>query len=153
MEENKNKNQKPKHFLVLKIIGAVLVLIGISLIIASIVIKEPEMGDKDWFEISSIISGLRFGGIALCMFSVPLFISGFRPEITKMNTKSVKYIQQENKEDLTDIASTSADISSGAITKTTRAIKKGIKDTKFCKHCGAEIDADSKFCNSCGGEQ
>ena len=151
MEEN--KNQKPKHFLILKIIGVVLVLIGVSLIIASIAIKEPNMGDRDWFEISSKIRGLRFGGIAVCMFSVPMFFLGFRPEITKMSTKSARYIQQENKEDLTGIVNTTADIASGAITQTVKAIKKGIKDSKFCKHCGAEIDADSKFCNSCGGEQ
>ena len=85
--------------------------------------------------------------------TVAFLATGFRPEITKMTTKSARYIQQENKEDLTGIANTTADIASGAITKTTRAIKKGIKDTKFCKHCGAEIDADSKFCNNCGGEQ
>ena len=151
MEEN--KNQKPKHFLVLKIIGASLVLIGLSLIIASIAIKEPEMGEDGWFEISRRIAFLRFLGIGMCMISLPLFISGFQPEIAKMRAKSTKYIQQENQEDLTEIASTSADISSEAITKTTRAIKKGIKDTKFCKHCGAEIDADSAFCKSCGKQQ
>ncbi len=27
------------------------------------------------------------------------------------------------------------------------------EDKKYCKHCGAEIDADSKFCNHCGQEQ
>ena len=64
-----------------------------------------------------------------------------------------KEIQIQHKEDLTSIANKSADISSEAITKTTRAIKKGIKDTKFCKHCGAEIDSDSTFCKSCGKKQ
>ncbi len=29
---------------------------------------------------------------------------------------------------------------------------EGEKDTKFCKHCGAEIDADSKFCEECGNK-
>ena len=78
---------------------------------------------------------------------------GFRPEIAKLKTKTAKYIQEENKDDLTDIASNTADITSDAITKTTKAIKKGINDTMFCKHCGSEIDADSKFCKKCGKEQ
>ena len=59
----------------------------------------------------------------------------------------------EKKGDLTDIADTGADIASGAIKKTVKAIKEGLKDTKFCKHCGAEIDANSVFCNKCGKEQ
>ena len=84
---------------------------------------------------------------------VSCLVMGFRPEITKMSTKSIKYIQQENKEDLKDIISTTADIASEAVTKTTTAIKQGIEDTIFCKHCGAKIDFDSKFCNKCGKEQ
>ena len=37
-----------------------------------------------------------------------------------------------------------------------KEIAKGIKeeisvdDTIYCKHCGAQIDADSNFCNKCG---
>ena len=78
---------------------------------------------------------------------------GFRPEIAKMSTKSAKYIQQENKEDFRDIANSAADIASEAITKTTTAIKKGLEDKIFCKHCGEKIDSDSKFCSKCGKEQ
>ena len=111
------------------------------------------MGEPGWFEKSSGKGTKIFCGIACCMISTPFFFLGFRPEITKMATKSAKYIQDENKEDLKDIVDTTADIAGDAITKTTKAIKKGLKDTKFCKHCGAEIDADSKFCSSCGKEQ
>ena len=77
---------------------------------------------------------------------------GFRPELSKMTIKSAKYIQQENREDLKDLTKTSAEIASDAIKTTTKAIKEGLKDSMYCKHCGAEIDADSKFCKSCGKE-
>lgn len=87
------------------------------------------------------------------MISSGLIISGFKTEIAKLHTRTTKYIQEENKQDLTDIASTTADIASDAITTTTKSIKKGLKDTKFCKHCGKEIDKDSKFCSECGKEQ
>ena len=71
-----------------------------------------------------------------------------------MMTKSARYIQQQNKDDLKDIVDTTADIASDGITKTTKAIKKGLSANKiYCKHCGAQIDADSKFCNQCGEKQ
>jgi hypothetical protein len=145
MEENKNKNQKPIHFLIFKILGcvfAVVAIIGVGLTISGFGNFE-----NNNFMIGGIMTtfGLFLAG--------GLLVNGFKPEIAKMSTKSVRYIQEENKDDFSKIASTTADITSDAITKTTKAIKNGIKNTKFCKHCGAEIDADSKFCNSCGGEQ
>ena len=85
--------------------------------------------------------------------AITFLVIGFRPEITKMSMKSARYIQQENKEDLTDIVSTSADIASEALTKTVSAVKKGLATTMFCKHCGAKIDENSKFCKYCGKEQ
>ena len=57
------------------------------------------------------------------------------------------------KEDLKDIVSTSAEIHKDAITSTAKAVKEGLKDTMFCKHCGNEIDVDSKYCRFCGKEQ
>lgn len=179
-------NKKPKHFLVLKAIGFTLLAIGIILIISGILIDVPEMGEDNWFEMSSKKSGTIFGGVACCIISSAVLAAGFRPEISKMMTRSAKYIQEENKEDLKDIVGTTADIAGDAITKTTRAIKKGLQENKedlkdianisaeineeaikksakavkdgfgnkkFCKHCGAEIDADSKFCSHCGKAQ
>lgn len=146
-------NKKPKHFLIFKIAGFSLLAIGIIVLIIGLSVNVPEMGADDWFELSSKRSSTIMAGVVCCMFSMPLFFLGFRAEITKMMTKSAKYIQEENKQDLTDIASNTADIASDAVKKTTRAIKDGLKDTIFCKHCGAEIDADSKFCSKCGKEQ
>ena len=76
-----------------------------------------------------------------------------QPSMKGLLPEADKYIQQENKEDLKDIISTTADIASEAVTKTATEIKQGIEDTIFCKHCGAKIDFDSKFCKKCGKEQ
>lgn len=139
------ENKKPIHFLIFKILGFVFALVSIFGFI--LVFKGFGDAESNKFMIGGFMS--TFGLFLTSVF----LVNGFKPEIAKMHAKSTKYIQQENKQNLTDIANTTADISGEAITKTTRAIKKGLRDTKFCKHCGAEIDADSKFCNSCGGEQ
>ena len=140
-----NKNNKPIHFLILKILGfmgVVIAVIGFSLSIS---------GFGDFESNNFMIGGLMvpFG----LMLAVPCLVNGFRPEIAKMNTKSIKFIQEENKDDLKDIANNTAEITQDAITTTAEAVKKGFQDTKFCKHCGAKIDSDSKFCSKCGKEQ
>ena len=74
-------NKKPKHFLVLKAIGFALLAIGIVVLISGILIDVPEMGEDNWFEMSSKKSGTIFGGVACCFISIPFVIMGFRPEI------------------------------------------------------------------------
>ena len=147
------KNHKPIHFLILKIIGFALLAVGVFILVNGLRTQVPDMGEDNWFDSSRDKSFTIFGGIACCFISLPFLLLGFRPEIAKMKVKSAKYIQQANKEDLTDIVSDTADIAGDAVTKTTRAIKKGLADTMYCKHCGAEIDRDSKFCSVCGQAQ
>ena len=136
---------KPKHFIIFKIIG----LIGIILAIIGFVLTFVGFGD---FESNNFMIGGFLTAFGL-FIGISCLIIGFRPEITKMSAKSAKYIQQENKEDFRDIASNTAEMASEAITKTTTAIKKGLDDKIFCKYCGEKIDSDSKFCNKCGKEQ
>jgi len=140
-----NKNEKPKHFLILKILGFVFVAVAIW----GIILTVTGFGD---FESNNFMIGGMLTALGLFV-GIACLVGGFRPEIAKMSAKTAKYIQQENKEDLTTIASTGAEISSGAITKTAKAIKEGFKDSIFCKHCGAEIDKDSTFCKECGKKQ
>ena len=140
-----SNNNKPKYFIVFKIVG----FIGIILAIIGFALTFVGFDD---FESNNFMIGGLMSTFGLFIGILGLMI-GFRPEITKMSTKSVKYIQQENKEDFKDIASNAADIASEAITKTTTAIKTGLDDKIFCKHCGEKIDSDSKFCNKCGKEQ
>ena len=136
---------KPKHFLMFKLIG----FIGVAVAIIGLVLVITGFGSFD-------NNNFMIGGV---MLTFGLFVGfsclaiGFRPELSKMATKSARYIQEENKEDLKDIVSTSAEIHKDAITSTARAVKEGLKDTMFCKHCGNEIDVDSKYCRFCGKEQ
>ncbi len=140
------ENNKPKHYLILKVVG----FLGIALAIFGFVLIFTGFGD---FESNKFMIGMFVVpfGIFVGIFGLA---TGFRPEISKMTAKSAKYIQQENKQDLTDIASTNAEIISGAVQKTAEAVKQGFAEEKmFCKHCGAQIDADSTFCNKCGKQQ
>ena len=138
-------SDKPKLFLILKIVG----FVGIIVAIFGIVMIITGFDD---FESNNYLIGMFAIPLGLMMTFAGIFI-GFGPEIAKLKTKTTKYIQQENKQDLTDIATTQADIASEAVTKTASAIKKGLEDTKFCKYCGAKIDSNSIFCNQCGKEQ
>lgn len=148
-----DKNQKPKHFLICKILGIVLIILAITLMILANTACAEEVVLGDWHtgDKSPNMGMLAFGGFMIPLSFILLAI-GFNPEISKMAVKSAKYTQSQNKEDLTDIANTSADITSEATTKTFRAIKRGLKDTKYCNHCGTEIDINSKFCKNCGKE-
>lgn len=140
-----SNNNKPKYFIIFKIVG----FIGIILAITGFVLTFVGFGD---FESNNFMIGGLMATFGL-FIGVSGLVIGFRPEITKASTQSIKYIQQENKEDLKDIASTAVEIASEAITKTATAIKTGLDDKMFCKHCGEKIDSDSKFCNKCGKEQ
>ncbi len=138
-----SKNEKPKLFFWLKLIGALLLIIGIILVILGTAVSGNSIPNLS----------LMMPGLVCIVFSIPVLFASFIPNINKTAIKTVKYLQQNNKEDLKDIVDTTADISGDAITKTAKAIKKSIKDTKYCKECGEEIDKDSKFCSHCGKEQ
>ena len=73
----------------------------------------------------------------------------------EIGVKTTKGIMDENEDDLRHISSKGADIASDGITKTVRAIKKGMSDAGdvYCKHCGESIDSDSSFCKACGKKQ
>ena len=145
LKDSKKKWGMSKFFLVLKIIGFPLLIAGI----ACLIISQISFGQ---FENNNFIVFATIGSLS-CFLGLVCLMIGFVPTIQKYNIKMKKYIQDENKKDLKDIADTKADIVGGAVTKTTKNIKKGLKDNKFCKYCGAEIDPDSIFCNMCGKEQ
>ena len=140
--------KEPKHFLVLRILGFILLAVGITLVVLAWTVLGKPFMDTIEPSFAALVPGSF-----MAVLSLPVIIGGFSPKIAKLNAKGAKYIQQETKEDLKDIASTKADIHGEAITKSFKAVKKGLKDTKYCKHCGAEIDADSTFCKECGKKQ
>ena len=141
-------NKKPIIFLVLKILAGVFLCVSI----VGIVLTATGFGnfEKNHFMIGGFLTAF---GIFLTFTCAAI---GFMPEMSKFSVKTTKYIQQENKEDMTDIASTNAEIQSNAIKTIASSVKEGFsgeEETKFCKHCGALIDEDSRFCKACGKEQ
>lgn len=135
---------QPKHFLVFKIIG----IVGAILTVVGIILSVVGFGD---FERNNFMIGGFMTGIGVMMTALG-FMIGFSPEIAKARAKTVRYIQEENKEDLTAIANNNAEIMSDAVSKTASAFANGVQKTMFCKHCGERIDSDSTFCSHCGKE-
>ena len=142
-------NKKPTLFLILKILAGVFLCVAI----AGIVLVILGFGD---FESNNFLIGGFITGFGVFLTFTCAAI-GFSPEMAKLSVKTTKYIQQANKEDMKDIASTSAEIQSDAVKTMANAVKEGFtgetETTKFCKHCGAKIDEDSRFCKECGKEQ
>ena len=139
--------KKPLSFLILRIIGIfclAIALLGIVLVIVG-------FGD---FETNNFMIGgflTTFGLFA----GISCTVAGFLPEISKTSIRTQKYIQNENKEDLTDIANAAAEINANAVTTISHAAAQGFtqENSVFCKECGEKIDADSKFCRHCGTKQ
>ena len=139
------KNRQPAYFIILKVCG----FIGIIASIIGIVLVFKGFGDfkSNKFMIGGFMSVIGlFGGLS-CL------LPGFRPEFEKIRVNAQRYIQEQNKEEYKQISTTEAEIQEEALSKTANAIKKGLKDTKYCKECGKEIAKDSKFCSYCGKEQ
>ena len=144
MESKQNK--KPKFFLILRIIGFSILVIGLTLLILGIVLAEPGKYGSDKI-------GFIIPGAFLTLASIMPIVMSFAPEFKKIAIAEQRYVQEQTKEDLTIIADNFADVSSGAIKKTAKSVKEGLKDTKYCKYCGEEIDVDSIYCNKCGTKQ
>ena len=162
-DKQKKKIKTPVVLIVFRVLSLVCFIIGIVGVIKAV--------NTDPYNNFGFVGMAMFG----FFFALTFAMFGFIPQITKLNTKINRHtteyvseelkglsktmigiqkdVQEENKDSLTSIASTSADINSEAITKKAKAVKKGLKDTKFCKNCGKEIDADSNFCSKCGCEQ
>lgn len=140
-ELDQQKTQKPKIFLVLKVVFGLLLCTGITLIICGAVLHGR-------------FSMMLFGGFTCMVLCLPLGFMAFAPNIQRTSIKTQKYIIEQNHEDLKDISSQTGEIAGAGVKPVVEAVKDGLSDDKiFCKHCGAEIDADSKFCSRCGKEQ
>ena len=143
------KQQKPIIFLILKILAPLFLAAAIT----GIVLSVKGFGDfeSNNFMLGGILTTFGF----FLTFACAIF--GFSPEIRNLSVKSQKYHIEENKQDLTDIANATADITKGAVKTTARAVKEGFTEPTepqmYCKHCGAQIDANSRFCKVCGKEQ
>ena len=137
-------NKKPTHFHIFKLVGVV----GVITAVVGIVLAISGFGN---FENNNFMIGSFLTVIGMMATAIGIMI-GFGPEIVKARLQTARYIQEEAKDDLTAIASNSAEITKDAVTTTAEAIREGIEIKKYCKHCGAKIDSDAKFCTVCGKE-
>ena len=136
--------KKPMIFLVFKFLG----LIGLVIFVIGIINLINGFGN---FEDNSFMIGMFMMPFGFFL-GVSCLVMGFKPEITKHTIKTTKYIQKENQEELKEIVSTVSEIHLEAVTATAQAVREGLNQTIYCKHCGQKIDADSQFCKHCGRE-
>ena len=136
---------KPKHFLIFKLIGFVSLMVAL----AGLVLLIVGFGDfeHNWFLFGILMLPIGFFGAVLGL------VNGFMQEISRATARSASYIQKQNKDALKEIANTSAEINKEAVATIASAVSEGLGEKTFCKHCGKRIDADSKFCSFCGKEQ
>ena len=142
--QEERMNKKPRHLLIFKLValaGSITLVLGIVLVIYG-------FGN---FENNNFMIGGFLTVIGMMATATGIMI-GFGPEIVKARLQAARYIQEEAKDDLTAIASNSAEITRGAVTTTAEAIREGMEIKKYCKHCGEKIDSDAKFCTACGKE-
>lgn len=107
-----------------------------------------------------IILGIIFTiGMSIFVYGV-IFSPKMRSKFVGGQMKAQKQVLDDHEDIMTDIATRSAKIKSGAIRETASAIREGLTgdsgsfgNDAYCKHCGVAIDSDSKFCKKCGQEQ
>lgn len=170
-EKNKNANKYPKHLIVLGCIGAVLLVVGIILLIVALTKRVPDMGEDDWFDKQSGKMFTCFCGGALMLIGLVLSFMALMPMFAKLNIKTTKYVANENKGDLTDIADTTGEIVGGATktlarkcadafneaeveNKNSTSGAKGTERKNVAEENAQDADEEpareGKFCENCG---
>lgn len=104
------------------------------------------------FNIMFVLS-LIFFMLVFIFIILMIFSPKFRARIMGTQIKATKYMIDDNKNNLKDIAHATGDIVNPQITRTVKAFKDGLKDQNYCKYCGKTIDIDSIFCKHCGKKQ
>lgn len=120
---------------ILKIIGPIILIIGISLALIAIV-PFVFMQETDTF-------GLAFIAFPLIFIGSSLTAIGFHREI-------VKYGIDENKDNAKYMANYMMDGTRENVVRSANAIRDGYIKKSFCPYCGCENDSDASFCKECG---
>mgnify|MGYP003311132935 CR=1 FL=1 len=142
-----NEEQFKKNNKKVKTAGLIVLSIGIiMLIIGFFIVKVPEMGEDNWFELSSRSALFKVGGFSLTIVGCMIrFVVANQRQIMAYQVQQGMPIAQEGMEKMSPTMENAAK-------EIAKGIKEGLSDDEkvYCKHCGAQIDADSNFCNKCG---
>ena len=128
-----SQNKKPIIYLILKIVGFVLIGVGIAIIIVGTSIHIPGMGQDGWFEASSKSASIRFGGIACMMFGIFITITSFALSNHNKNVKTIEDLHTEVQDNMLN--------QTDATTK---------KPNTACSSCGAKNKRNATTCEYCG---
>ena len=75
-------------------------------------------------------------------------------DVANLGINIKENILNENEDALKNMSKKEAEIAGEKIKIYASSIKEGLSQNKvYCKHCGSLIDNDSKFCKNCGKEQ
>lgn len=106
-----------------------------------------------------VMIGIGIVVILIIVFIISLLTGTTQKGLEKTLTKYANVaarvqnnIINNNEDILRETANKTADIHKGAVKTIVHSVKEGLSDdnTVYCKHCGAQIDADSSFCKKCG---
>ena len=99
------------------------------------------------------------GVIVFLVFIILVLTSNSEKNLEKMLikygnavTRAQNKIINNNEELLRETINKEADIHKDSVKTIAHSVKEGLSDDNkiYCKHCGAQIDADSTFCKKCG---
>lgn len=137
------------------IIYIVVLMIGIILLGCGLSIKEPPMGNQDWFEKSTRKSGLTMSGAFVIMASTMGVVSALFSITKKIHERSIEAFKASqmmpiHKEYIEEMTPTIANMVDEI--KSSNEGNSSHRDMVFCTYCGCENRRDARFCNHCGNK-
>lgn len=171
---NEQAHKKGKKFfiklgIILDVLAVILLIVGIVLIVRGAQLcGSVEMGDENWFDIQSRGDGMEFGGIALCMGSLVLFVISIYMYVTAHKREILAYGASTVLPVADDIVKHVADNTAPNIGKAISGIARPVVDSiadpiaesiakvkgtstrSRCPKCGKVVAKDAKFCKHCG---
>lgn len=154
MSNKYNLNNHTQSRKVLRILGPIILLIGIGFIISGIssfftmlnqaessFFGEPE--PRNNFGYTFIGMPLVFVGAVMTMFGYMGKVARYQAsELAPVGKDVANYMMDNTQDSVRDFA--------GAIGEGLNQEKTGASNHKYCLHCGNVLDTDSQFCDQCG---
>lgn len=169
---NEQAHKKGKKFfiklgIILDVLAVVLLIVGTVLLVVANK-SSVDMGDENWFNSQASASGKMFGGIALIMGAVVLFVISICMYVTAHKREILAYgastVLPVADDVVKHVADNTAPNIGKAISGITRPVVdsiadpiaesiakvKGTSTRSRCPKCGKVVVKDAKFCKHCG---